>query len=436
MLTSHGYVSCRYEFTLLEDFLMSRSFALPALILLAFLTAGTALAAPAGETGPILTGLFFTLFAALVGGAIVKRLGLPAVVGQVLAGIIVGPSAFGLVQVTMVNLALAELGAIFLLFTVGLETRLQDLLKVGRAAVTVAILGIAIPLALGYGFGVITGRENLTSLFIGTALVATSVGITAKVLQELGVLNRTYAQIILGAAVIDDILGLTILAVVSGMGKGGFSSAALAATLGLSVGFVALVLLVGVPLVARLAPRIANLSLSGAFTVAITVGLGLAALSVTAGLAPIIGAFLAGMILAEVKDEADFEGKVHAVEAFLAPVFFVMVGAQLDLKVLMEPGVLVGGLVLSALAVIGKYVGGWLGARGLPRAEASIVGLGMVPRGEVGLIVASLGLALGFVQGTVYAQVLVMVLVTTILAPILLRILVQRHVRSAERQLN
>ena len=225
-------------------------------------------------------------------------------------------------------------------------------------------------------------------------------------LQEMGVLDARFAQVILGAAVIDDILGLTLLAVVSGLGAGeSMSAAQVALILGLSVGFVALVLAVGIPLVRRFQPRLQNLSLSRMFNVAIVVGLGVAALSTVAGLAPIIGAFLAGMVLAEVKDEVEFESKVHALESFLAPVFFVVVGLQLDLGVLGDPVVIVAGLILTVLAVIGKVAGGLIGARSMGGRQSLLVGVGMVPRGEVGLIVASLGLAAGVIGKQVYAEV-------------------------------
>lgn len=396
------------------------------------LLSGGALAASSAGTADLLFGLFWVVLAAAVFGTVASKLGVPAVVGQVLAGILIGPSVLSLVRPDEFLLSLAELGAVFLLFMVGLETRFRDLLSVGKEALLVAVLGIAFPLALGFGFGLWQDQGNVSALFVGTALVATSVGITAKVLQEMGVLDARFAQVILGAAVIDDILGLTLLAVVSGLGAGeSMSAAQVALILGLSVGFVALVLAVGIPLVRRFQPRLRNLSLSRMFNVAIVVGLGVAALSTVAGLAPIIGAFLAGMVLAEVKDEVEFESKVHALESFLAPIFFVVVGLQLDLGVLGDPVVIVAGLILTVLAVIGKVAGGLIGARSMGRRQSLLVGVGMVPRGEVGLIVASLGLAAGVIGKQVYAEVLLMVLLTTVLAPLVLRALAPRPERDA-----
>ena len=399
---------------------------------LGVLLSGGALAASSAGTVDLLFGLFWVVLAAAVFGTVASKLGVPAVVGQVLAGILIGPSVLSLVRPDEFLLSLAELGAVFLLFMVGLETRFRDLLSVGKEALLVAVLGIAFPLALGFGFGLWQGQENVSALFVGTALVATSVGITAKVLQEMGVLDARFAQVILGAAVIDDILGLTLLAVVSGLGAGeSMSAAQVGLILGLSVGFVALVLALGIPLIRRFQPRLQNLSLSRMFNVAIVVGLGVAALSTVAGLAPIIGAFLAGMVLAEVKDEVEFESKVHALESFLAPVFFVVVGLQLDLGVLGDPVVIVAGLILTVLAVIGKVAGGLIGARSMGGRQSLLVGVGMVPRGEVGLIVASLGLAAGVIGKQVYAEVLLMVLLTTVLAPLVLRALAPRPERDA-----
>lgn len=400
---------------------------------LTLLISSTALAAGNKNVTELLIGLFWVVLAATVFGAIASRIGVPAVVGQVLAGIVIGPNILGLVQPEDFFITLAELGAIFLLFMVGLETRFKDLLKVGKEAIIVAILGIAIPLALGYGFGIWQNYNMLTSLFIGTALVATSVGITAKVLQEMGMLSNRFAQIILGAAVIDDILGLTILAVVSGLGKGeAFELTQVLITLGISIGFVILVLLVGIPFIRRSEKRLKNISLHNAFNTALIAGLGLAALSAVAGLAPIIGAFLAGMVLAEVKENVEFETKVHAIEAFLAPIFFVVVGLQLDLNALGSPKVIVAGLVLTVLAIIGKIIGGLIGANSLGKSKALLVGIGMVPRGEVGLIVASLGVAIGLINKTVYAEVLLMVMLTTIAAPLVMRILAKQGIEKGD----
>lgn len=398
----------------------------PFSLALAALLSNTALAAGSADVGVILIQLFYLVLAAQVGSWLFAKLGLPRVVGQVVAGVVVGPSLLGVVNESLTLQALAEIGAIFLMFMVGLETRFKDLLNVGKEALLVAVLGIALPMIGGYFFGVQGGYTSIESLFIATTLVATSVGITAKVLQELGVLDRRFAQIILGAAVIDDILGLTILAVVSGLSQGAeLSVMGVLTTLGISIGFVVVVLAVGIPLLRKFQPRLKNLPLANSFGMAVVAGLGIAALSSLAGLAPIIGAFLAGMVLAEVKDEEDFESKVHALEDFLAPVFFAMVGVKLEIGLLANSTVLINGGILSIIAVATKLLGGYLGALSQGKKDAWLVGMGMVPRGEVGLIVAGIGLSYGVINKVAFAEVILMVLVTTLVAPIVLRLMVR-----------
>jgi Kef-type K+ transport system membrane component KefB len=271
-------------------------------------------------------------------------------------------------------------------------------------------------------------HSRLQSLFIGTAMVATSVGITAQVLKELGVLDSQYARIIMGAAVIDDILGLSILGVVSGMATGGeISVLGVLSTLAISIGFVLAVLLIGVPLINRLQPRIDPMLVSNGFGWGVAASLGFAALSGVAGLAPIIGAFLIGMVLAEVKDQYDFEDKVHALESFLAPVFFAMVGVQLPLAALGSAEVLLNGAILTVIAVLGKWLGGLVIAPMQGLNTAHKVGVGMVPRGEVGLIVAGLGLSSGLLTPVLFAEVVVMIVATTVLAPLVLRRVIVRE---------
>lgn len=380
----------------------------------------------------ILLSLFALVLAAQVLGYVATRFKQPRVIGQVLAGVVVGPSLLGWVEVNITLQALAEFGAIFLMFMVGLETRLKDLLSVGKEALIVAVIGIALPMLGGYLFGLFNDYSRLQNLFIGTAMVATSVGITAQVLKELGVLDSKYAQIILGAAVIDDILGLSILGVVSGMSSGGdISVLGVLSTLALSIGFVVAVLWIGVPLINKIQQRIDPMLVSGGFGLCVSLSLGFAALSNVAGLAPIIGAFLIGMVLAEVRDQYDFNDKVHALESFLAPVFFAMVGVQLPLALLGSAEVLVSGAILTVIAILGKWLAGLaiMGSQGF--VTANKVGVGMVPRGEVGLIVVGIGLSTGLLSQVLFAEIVVMIIGTTVLAPIVLRQLIQRDAQHA-----
>ncbi len=366
-----------------------------------------------------LVEVFFLLLAAQVAGWLFARFKQPVVIGEVLAGLLVGPALLGWVHEGEILEFLAELGAIFLLFMVGLETRLRDILAVGKEAFFVAVLGVLFPFVGGYFFALSIGFAQLPALFLGTALVATSVGITARVLLELGVLSRDYSRIILGAAVIDDVLGLIVLAVVNGVAQNGALEVGTALRISLlSVLFVGGAMLL-VPLVRRV--RFSALPVGSPFGVALLAGVGLAALSATIGLAPIVGAFLAGMLLAEVRDELAIEESVKAVGSFLAPIFFAMVGVRLELNALLNTKVLWVGSGVLLIALAGKLLGGFLGALSQGFRRAVVVGVGMAPRGEVGLIVAALGLSAGAVNEEEYALVLFMVVGTTLLAPLFLR---------------
>jgi len=363
--------------------------------------------------------VFYLILAAQVMAFLFKRLNQPVVIGEVLAGILVGPALLGLVHEGEILEFIAELGAIFLLFMVGLETRLKDILAVGKEALLVAVLGVAFPFVGGYLFGLQIGFATLPSLFLGTALVATSVGITARVLQELGVLSRPYARVILGAAVIDDVLGLIILAVVNGVAKTGqVETGAILQLILLSVAFVGLAVALS-PLFARL--PLEKLPMGSPVGFALALGIGMAALAASIGLAPIVGAFLGGMLLSEVREKYRLEEPVFAIESFLAPLFFAMVGVRLELAALVSPATLVAGTVVTVIAILGKVLGGFLGSLTQGVRSALTVGVGMAPRGEVGLIVAALGLAAGAVNEEEYAIVLFMVVFTTLFAPFALK---------------
>ena len=383
--------------------------------------------------GSHLLQVFFLVLATQFMGWVFHRLNQPLVLGQLLAGVLLGPSLLGWVHEGEVLGFIAEMGAIFLLFLVGLEVRLKDILSVGKEAVLVAIIGVTLPFAAGILFGMAMDYTEIATLFVGTALVATSVGITAAVLQELGVLSRSYSRIILGAAVIDDILSLIVLGIVSGMAQeGNVAVVEIVELMALAIVFVGGAMALA-PVVRRL--PLDKLPSWGPYSVTLILGLGMAALASVIGLAPIVGAFLAGTLLAEVEEEYRLSRRVHAVEFFLAPIFFAMVGVQLDLSVLLTPEILALGGVLSLVAILTKLVGG-LGALRYGLRQASVVGMGMVPRGEVILIVVAVGLAEGAISQAQYAMMLSIVVITTILAPLMLRVLVPwaesgRRIRSA-----
>lgn len=377
------------------------------------------------EHSAILLDLFIMLAAAKLMAEVFERLKQPAVVGEILAGVIIGPSLLGWVMPSDTISILAEFGVIFLLFNVGLETKPQSIFSVGRRAMTVAVLGVVLPFIAGYFIAVVWGGSFVESMFIGAALVATSVGITARVLGSMGLLDAPTARIILGAAVIDDILGLIILSLVSAVGQGSVSYVGLAKTAAAAILFTAFVALVGSRLMNRLSPFIQRLRLGKPFfTLGLILCLGLSVASVYVGVAAIIGAFLAGMALAEATEENHTMHKLTSgVTEFLVPFFLVNIGMQLDLAVFRESSVVIFAVVLTLIAVLTKFVGCGLGAWGMSRREMGQIGVGMVPRGEVGIVVAQIGLGLGAIGQTFFAAVLFMAVATTLIAPPFIKIL-------------
>jgi Kef-type K+ transport system membrane component KefB len=379
--------------------------------------------AAAGATADALVDLFVVLLAAKAGDEIFKRIGQPTIVGEILAGVLVGPAVLGLVEVSTLLEVFAELGVVFLLFWVGLETRITDLRTVGSSAARTGVLGVVLPFAAGFGLGLALGESSSTSMFLGAALVATSVGITSAVLIELGALGSRAGRTIIGAAIVDDILAMLILAVAVGIAAGGADLLGIAVVVVLALAFVGFFALGGTAVTRRWpgilkAPRFSESPLLPA----VILCLGLAALAAEIGLAAIIGAFLAGMIVAETKEQHPVEDEVAPLYAFFPPFFFVYIGMQIDLGALADAGTILLLVGVTALAAATKYVGAWLGARSLGPAGARFVGIGMVPRGEVGIIVAGIGKASGVVGTEIFAVVVGMSVLTTLLVPPLLRL--------------
>ncbi len=377
------------------------------------------------EHTAILLDLFIMLAAAKLMAEIFERLKQPAVVGEILAGVIVGPSLLRWVEPSDMIGVLAEFGVIFLLFNVGLETKPQSIFQVGKRAAIVGVTGVALPFVAGYFIAHAWSGSFIESIFIAAALVATSVGITARVLGSMGLLDNDTARIILGAAIIDDILGLIILSLVSSVSQGSVSMIGLAKTAGAAILFTLFVALVGSRLINRLAPMFARLRLERPFfSLGLILCLGLSVASAYVGVAAIIGAFLAGMALAEAtEDDKKMHQLTTGVTEFLVPFFLVNIGMQLDLSVFRETSVILFAIVLTLLAVITKFVGGGVGAWGLPRREMAQVGIGMVPRGEVGIVVAQIGLGLGVIGKDFFAAVLFMAVATTLIAPPFIKML-------------
>ena len=380
------------------------------------------IAASAG-VADVLTDLFVVLLAAKLGDELFRRLRQPTLVGEILAGLLVGPAVFGLVEPSEVLEVFAELGVVFLLFWVGLETKLSDLRDVGPTALSVGVLGVVIPFAGGIGLGAALGESTGTSLFIGAALVATSVGITSAVLIDLGVLERRTSRTILGAAIVDDILALLLVAVAAGVAaEGGVDVGAIAVTAAIALAFVVFIALGGTQLLARRpallhTPRFSESPLLPA----VIIGLGLAAFASQIGLAAIIGAFLAGMIVAETRDQHPIETEIEPLYAFFPPFFFAFIGLEMSLAAFGELDTLLLLAGVTLLAIATKFAGAYLGAMRMGRRDATFVGVGMVPRGEVGIIVAGIGNATGTIDGELFAIIVAMSVITTLIVPPILR---------------
>lgn len=394
----------------------------------------------------VLADIFIMFLAAKVAGEIFERLRQPAVIGELLVGVILGPYALGWIGVPTAGMiaelhgeeiateamhsimeVLAELGVIVLLFLVGLETKLSDILTVGVRAGLVAVAGVIVPFILGYAFvAVVLGEPTIEAIFIGTAMVATSVGITARVLADLGHIRSDEARIILGAAVIDDILGMIVLAVVTALGQGGSVSVGQIGLIAFqAVAFTVFVALVGRKAVTRFRFHLDRLRIRNApFVVGVVVMLGLATVAAQIGLAAIIGAFLAGMVFAELSDQYELEHKALPLYEFLVPLFFVITGSRVDWRLFLDGSVIGVALMVTMLAIVGKVVGCGAAATGLGGwRPVAIIGVGMAPRGEVGLIVANVGASLAVIPDTMFSTVVIMSVLTTLVVPPVLTLL-------------
>jgi len=385
----------------------------------------------------LLLDLLIVLVAAKLAAEVAEKLRLPAVLGEILAGVAIGPSALGLIDLTDargVSLAVfAEIGVLLLLLQVGMEMDLAELSKVGKASLRVAIIGVVAPFASGVGVGLLFGQSTNTAIFIGAALTATSVGITARVFGDLRALATTEARIVLGAAVADDVLGLVILTVVVKVVTGGsVDIATIGSTLGLAIGFLMITGIVGLTVVPKLLDAIHRRASSGATVTvaAVVITLGFAELADAAKLAFIIGAFMAGLGLAKSRQHDRIARDLGSVGNLFIPVFFAQIGINADLSAMAKPSVLGLAAVLTVFAVLGKLAAA-AGAIGT-RTDKLLIGLGMIPRGEVGLIFASIGLTNGVLDGDQYGALLIVVLVTTVVTPPLLRIRLGRATPPAD----
>lgn len=377
------------------------------------------------DLGAVLLAFASALLGAKLFGSLAERVGQPAVLGELLAGVILGPSVVGLVPLSDGVFLLAEIGVILLLFEVGLETDLEELVRVGGPALAVAVTGMALPFGGGFAVAHLLGYGPLTCVYVGAALTATSIGITARVLSELDLLKTREGQIILGAAVIDDVLGLVVLAIVSGVAEKGVLSASSAVRTGvLSILFLSVAMGLGIPLGRWLVNLVGKSRLRGILVAsAVAFALLVAWGAKKAESAPIVGAFAAGLALARTNRRHDIEHAVKPIVDIFAPVFFVYVGAEVDVR-LLNPAVaenrpaLLLGAGLTAVGLLGKFLAGFAAWGNVRR---TFIGAGMVPRGEVGLIFASMGLATKALPEGVFVAVLVAVFATTFITPPLLK---------------
>jgi len=372
----------------------------------------------------LLLQLLTIFVSAKVVGEVFERVKLPSVLGEILAGTALGPFALGWIHPSETINSVAEIGAIFVLFSAGLETSPQDLIQVGRKAVLVAVAGVVVPFVLGFGYMKWLGDATSEAIFVGAAMVATSVGITARVLGDLRVMATRTAKIILGAAVFDDILGMVLLAVVAGLASGGGLEWLHLGVLVIEAAAFALFMIFVAPrIVRRIQPGMDRLSTQHApLLVALALCLFLSWLSAQIGMAAIIGAFFAGLIFADYAPQWNLLPRVGGITEFLAPFFFFTIGSRLNVH-LFTGNVLYAAIVISFLAIVSKVMGCGLPLWREGRLSALQVGVGMMPRGEVALIVALVGLRSQIVLPSTYAIVVFMTAVTTILAPPLLRYL-------------
>jgi Kef-type K+ transport system membrane component KefB len=398
----------------------------------------------------VLIGITVMLVMAKLGGEFFERMGQSSVLGELFAGVLLGNLVifgYGGVEPLKTNAtiaALAELGVIILLFEVGLESDLRQMIEVGWSSLLVAVLGVVAPFLLGWAVSAyfLPEAATLTHIFIGATLCATSVGITARVFRDLGKLSTREARIVLGAAVIDDVLGLLILAIVAGAIRaaaegGSLSAMAVGLIAAKSFAFLIASIAIGHLLMPRLLRGAGRFESRGVLlTLAISFCLFLSWAAMEVGLAPIVGAFAAGLILDEVhykptdgRVERDLHDLLQPVSAVLVPIFFVLMGLKVDLRLLARVEILGYAAVLTIAAIVGKQICA-LGVveRGVNRLA---IGLGMIPRGEVGLIFAGIGASLMLpaangatepvVNAATFGAVVIMVMITTLITPIALK---------------
>ena len=362
-----------------------------------------------------------------------ERFGQPAILGELLGGILLGASVLGILDPNDLAIhTLAQLGLLILLFEIGLATDLRALARVGGTATVIAIVGVVLPFVIGYAALSAMGIGRLAAIVCAAALTATSIGVSTRVLAELGFLQTEEGRVVLAAAVLDDIIGLVILSVIGSFAAGAaITTMGVARTSAVAFGFVAVAIVVGsfvVPPLFHAAKRlrspttIAVMGLAFAFSLAALAGL--------LGSAIIVGGFVAGVLLNRIDQCDDVQRSAAAMGSLLTPIFFASVGASVDLRALAEPRTLLITLILLAAGAVGKiiaaYVPVWF------KGNKALIGAAMLPRGEVELIVAQTGLAIGALDAALFGAITLMVLLTTLLSPPLIQGIARRDPRARE----
>jgi Kef-type K+ transport system membrane component KefB len=367
-------------------------------------------------------------------GEIAVRFKQPAVLGEILAGVVLGGSMLGVLDPHDPAIhAMSELGVIVLLFATGLHTNVSSLVKAGPASTAVAVAGVVLPFVSGYFVSIALGATPTQALVAGAAMCATSVGISARVLGDLGQLNSPEGQVVLGGAVIDDVIGLIILTVVMGITSGADVGVLdVARIAGVAVGFVAAAIIIG-GRIATVGHRfVRHAQITGALgLIALAFAFGMAALAAKVGSAMIVGAFAAGLVLDDRHDRAEIEKATTSIGNFVVPIFFASVGALVDLRAMANAKSLTIGAALIVCGILGKVAAGW--APVWFKGNKLLIGVAMVPRGEVGLIFAQMGLAAGAIDGGLFGAIMMMVLVTTLVTPPALAAIARRQLSAVSR---
>lgn len=370
------------------------------------------------DTSSLLFDLLVVFAAARLAGEVFERLGMPAVVGEILAGVLLGQSVLRVVSESPALVTVATLGVVLLQFAVGLETRPSEFSRAGATALAVAGLGVAASMASGFALARVSGYALTTSLLVGTALASTSIGVTARVLKDRGLIGRDTSKLVLAAAVIDDIAGPLLLSIVLGVSAGGFDVGRVLVIVVAIALFVAFEVWVAPRLVARHAHLIDRLRTPNAgFIVALVIMLGTAAVAEKVGLAAVVGAFLAGMMLAETEDRFSLARDSRPLYDWLVPYFFAVTGMRVNVGLFTDPKVIALGVGLAAVAITAKVVGCGVGAIGGGWRKALAVGVAMSPRAEIGLIVASAGLSAHLIDAQLYAAIVFAIVATMLVIP-------------------